>query len=222
VQRCHGAPRTCPSAAFRPGWRPRWPAARRKPARDQPTKELAPERVGLGRADVEANHFPASSLMDGVGDHHALARDAAAVADLLDLGVDGQIRITALQRARAERLDLLVEQPSDPAHLARADPQAEALDQLIDPPCGDTAHVGLLHHRHQRLLGALARLQEAREVAALPELGDLQLDLARAGVPAPRATGDATPPGADQPRPSEMSDRPGAQRRRATTRFPGR
>jgi hypothetical protein len=34
--------------------------------------------------------------VDGVGDNDALARDAATVADLLDLGVDGQIRITAL------------------------------------------------------------------------------------------------------------------------------
>ena len=41
-------------------------------------------------------------------------------------------------------------------------------------------------HAHERLLGALARLQERREVAALTDLGDLQLDLPRAGVPPPR------------------------------------
>ena len=44
--------------------------------------------------------------------------NAAAVADLLDLGVDEQIRVAALQRPLAERLDLLVEQPGDPADLA--------------------------------------------------------------------------------------------------------
>jgi hypothetical protein len=36
--------------------------------------------------------------------------------------------------------------------------------------------------REQRLLGAPARLKDAREVAALADLGDLQLDLARPGV----------------------------------------
>jgi hypothetical protein len=61
----------------------------------------------------------------------------------------------------------------------------QALDQLIDAARGDPAHVGLLHDRHQRLLAAFPWLQKAREVAALPQLGDLQLDLARARVPAP-------------------------------------
>jgi hypothetical protein len=55
--------------------------------------------------------------MDGVRDHHALAGDAAAVADLLDLRVDEQIRVAALQPALAERPHLLVEQPRDPTHL---------------------------------------------------------------------------------------------------------
>jgi hypothetical protein len=36
------------------------------------------------------------------------------------------------------------------------------------------------------LLTALARLQEAGEVASLTHLGDLQLDLTRPGVPPPR------------------------------------
>jgi hypothetical protein len=42
--------------------------------------------------------------------------------------------------------------------------------------------VRLLNHRKQRLLGAPARLKDAREGAALADLGDLQLDLARPGV----------------------------------------
>src|SRR5215211_850444 len=40
----------------------------------------------------------------------------------------------------------------------------------------------LLNQREQLLLGAPARLKDAREVAALADLGDLQLDLARPGV----------------------------------------
>jgi hypothetical protein len=35
--------------------------------------------------------------------------------------------------------------------------------------------MGLLDHGRQRLLGGTPRLEEGREVAALPELGDLQV-----------------------------------------------
>src|SRR5919198_3440119 len=74
----------------------------------------------------------------------------------------------------------------DAAHLRPRDAQPKRPDQLIRPPRRDAAGVRLLHHRHERLLGALARLQERREVAAPPELRDLQLDLAGARVPPPR------------------------------------
>jgi hypothetical protein len=57
-----------------------------------------------------------------MSDDNRLARDAAAVADLFDLGVDEQIRVAALQRALAERLDLLIEQASDATDLALGDP----------------------------------------------------------------------------------------------------
>jgi hypothetical protein len=52
-----------------------------------------------------------------VGDDHAFALHAATVADLLDLGVQEQVDLAALQRARAERLDLLVQSGTDPADL---------------------------------------------------------------------------------------------------------
>jgi hypothetical protein len=65
--------------------------------------------------------------------------------------------------------------------------QAELFDQPVDLAGGDPVDIGLLHHRDQGLLGAPTRLQEAREVAALAQLGDGQLDLADPGVPGPRA-----------------------------------
>src|SRR5215207_1619555 len=120
-----------------------------------------------------------------MGDHQRLVDHAAAVADLLDLRVQEQVRIAALQRPRPERLDMLVERLADPADLRLGDPQAEALDQLVDAPRRDPADIGLLDHAQQRLLGALARLQDAREVAAPADLGDLQLDLARTRIPTP-------------------------------------
>ena len=87
-------------------------------ARDEAAQELAPERLGLRLADVQADDLAPAGLVHGVRDHDALALHAAAVADLLDLRVDEQIRVAALQRPLAERLDLLVEQPGDPADLA--------------------------------------------------------------------------------------------------------
>ena len=67
-------------------------------ALDQAAQEVGPERLGLGLADVEAENLAAAGLMDAVGDHQRLGDHAAAVADLLDLGVEEQIRVGALQR----------------------------------------------------------------------------------------------------------------------------
>jgi hypothetical protein len=50
--------------------------------------------------------------------------------------------------------------------LALRDAQAERLHHLVDLARRDAGDVGLLDHGHERLLGAAARLQEAREVGA--------------------------------------------------------
>ena len=155
-------------------------------ALDQAAEEVGPERLGLGLADIDREDLAAARLMDAVRDHQRLVDHAAAVADLLDLRVQEQVRVAALQRPRPERLDVLIQRAADAADLALADPQAEALDQLVDAPRRDAADVGLLHDGQQRLLGTPARLQNAREVAALADLGDLQLDLPGARVPPPR------------------------------------
>src|SRR5215213_3977230 len=125
--------------------------------------------------------------MDPMRDHERLVDDATAVADLLDLGIEEQIGVGALQRPGAERLDVLVEQPADPAHFALGHAQPEALDELVDAARGNPTDIGLLDDREQRLLRAPARLQERWEVAAPAQLGDLQLDRPRTRLPLPRA-----------------------------------
>jgi hypothetical protein len=42
-------------------------------------------------------------------------------------------------RPGPERLHVLIESAADPAHLVLADPQAEALDELVDAPRRDDA-----------------------------------------------------------------------------------
>jgi hypothetical protein len=79
----------------------------------QPSEELSPERLRLRRADIQADDLPPPGLVHGVRDHHALALNAAAVTNLLDLRVDEQIRVAALQRPRPERVHLLVEALTD-------------------------------------------------------------------------------------------------------------
>src|SRR3984885_12056903 len=58
------------------------------------------------------------------------------------------------------------------------------LHQEIDRAGGDALHIGLLDDRGQGLLRRPAGFEEAREVAALAQLRDPQLDRARPGLPA--------------------------------------
>ena len=78
-------------------------------ASDEPAQELGPEGLRVALADVERDHLAPARLVHAVGDHEALAHDAPAVSDLLDLRVEPEVGIAALERAGAERLDLLVE-----------------------------------------------------------------------------------------------------------------
>ena len=80
--------------------------------------------------------------------------------------------------------DLAVDLPAQPADLALGDAaHAHRLDQIVDRAGRDALDVGLLDHRGERLLGHPARLEKAREVAALAQLRDAQLDRAGAGLP---------------------------------------
>src|SRR5438067_13597612 len=68
-------------------------------------------------------------------------------------------------------------------NLRLADPrQPHRLHQIIDPARRHAADPGLLDHRDQRLLRALAGFQKRREIAAVPQLRDAQLQRSQAGV----------------------------------------
>ncbi len=115
-----------------------------QPAPHQAAQKVAPKGLRFGLADVEADHLAAAGLVDAIGDHDALAANAAAVADLFDLGVEPQVWVAAVQGPGPERLDLLIEAGGDPRDLRAGDPEPERLDQLVDAASGDPADVGLL------------------------------------------------------------------------------
>ena len=108
-------------------------------AGDEAAEELGPERFGLGLADVDREDLPPPALMDAVRDDERLGDDAAAVADLLHLGVQEQVGVAALQRPRPERLDVLIQRLADAADVRLGDPQPEPLDELVDAPRRDAA-----------------------------------------------------------------------------------
>jgi hypothetical protein len=87
-----------------------------------------------------------------VGDDHAPPHHPAPVTDLLDLGVEEQLGVAALERALAEGLDLVIEQSAAARDLRTRAPKAERLDELVDAPGRDAAHVGLLDDRYRGLL----------------------------------------------------------------------
>ena len=157
-------------------------AAQAAPA--QLAQELGPEGLGLRGADLHAEHLAPAVAVDADGDDRGNRDDAAVLADLHVGGVDPQIGPVALDRPVEEGLHLLVDLLAQPADLALGDAaHAHRLDQIVDRAGRDALDVGFLDHRGQRLLGHPPRLQEAGKVAALPQLGDAQLDRAGARLP---------------------------------------
>ena len=75
---------------------------------------------------------------------------------------------------------------TDTRHLALGDTLTpQGLDQVIHPPCGYPFHVGLLDHSQQSSLAATPWLQQAREVAPLSKLRDVQIHNPYPGIPRP-------------------------------------
>src|SRR5438270_8640631 len=68
-------------------------------------------------------------------------------------------------------------------NLRLADPgQPHRLHQIVNPPGRHAPDPRLLDYRDQRLLRALAGFQKRREVAALPQFRDAQLQRAEPGI----------------------------------------
>src|SRR4029450_3386733 len=96
-------------------------------------------------------------------------------------------RVAALQRPLPEEAYLLVQPFAQPGDLVLGQSgDAQLLHQPIHPPGADAVDVGLLDDRDQGLVAPPARFQEAREVGALAQPGDRQLQLAHPRIPGAR------------------------------------
>ena len=147
-------------------------------------QELGPEGLGLGGADGHAEDLAPAIAVDADGDDDGDRDDAAVAAHLYVGGVEPDIRPIAFERPVEEGLHLAVDLAAQPGHLALGDAgHAHGLDQVVDRAGRDALDVGFLDHRGQCLLGHPPWFEEAREVAALAQLRDTQLDGAGAGLP---------------------------------------
>jgi hypothetical protein len=177
-------------------------------AADHALEEARPERPGLAWADVQADDLASAFGVGGHGDYRRHRDDPPALALAQPDGIQPEIGPFPAQGAVEEGVHPLVDVPAQPGNRALAEPgQPHRLHQVVHPPGRDPTDPGFLDHRHQRLLRGLPRLQEGREVAALAQPGDPQLQAAQAGVQRPVAVAIAVgrpiaaafvPPGADQ------------------------
>lgn len=178
-------------ASTRPAWasemtswtpdRPRAIRERRKASQPAPV---------LGGGDVQAEDLAVTVGVDADRDQCVDVDDPAAFADLLGERIDPDERVRAgVQGPVAEGCDLIVQVLGHRADLGLGQlGDAEGLGELLDSAGGDPEQVGGGDHRDQGLFGPATSFQQpVREVAALPQLGDGELDGPGAGVPLARA-----------------------------------
>src|SRR5262245_6223507 len=184
-QRCQVAFRTFPTAALMPSWASEITSLTpRSPAREL-AQERGPERLRVGRADVEPKDFAPSVTVHADRDDRCNRDDAPVLAHLHVGGVDPQVRPIAFERSLQEGLHLLIDLRAQPRYLALGDAaHAHGLHQIVHRAGGDALDIGLLHHCRERFLGHPPRLEKAREVGVLAQLGNAKLV---AGLPTPIA-----------------------------------
>jgi hypothetical protein len=100
--------------------------------------------------------------------------------------IQPQVGVTrGIERSTTEGLDLGVQRGADATDLpAGKVGDTQRRHQVLDATRRHAADVGLLHHAQQCPLGTAPRLEQAREVAALTQPGDVEIEAADAGVPA--------------------------------------
>ena len=146
-------------------------------------QELRPEGFRLGRPGTQADDLAATVGVHGHGDYGRDGDDAPALPNLQVGGVEPEIGPVADERPVQELADAVVDVLAQLRDGALRDPrQAHGLHQVIDAPGGDAADPSFLYDSDEGLLGRAARLEEAREIGTLPQLGHAQVQRAQPGV----------------------------------------
>jgi hypothetical protein len=119
----------------------------------------------------------------GHGDYGRDRHDPSALAHLQVGRIQPDVGPLAGQRAVQELADALVDVLAQLRDRALRDAvQPHRLHQLVDAAGRDATNPRLLDDGNQRLLRGLAGIEEAREVAALPELRHPQVQPAQTGI----------------------------------------
>ena len=156
-----------------------------RPSSGQRPQEGQPERAVLAGAHVHTQDLTLPVGIDPRRHHHADVDDATALPNLLGQAVQPHVGVgTTVQGPTQETLHHFVQLLADARHLAAGDAVAtQGLDQIVHPPSGHSFYIGLLDDGQQGLLAAPPRFQQAGEVAAFPQLGNVQRHGAHPGIP---------------------------------------
>ena len=143
----------------------------------QRPQEGQPERAVLAGAHVHTQNLTLPVGIDPRRHHHADVHDATALPNLLGQAVQPHVGVgTTVQGPTQETLHHFVQLLADARHLAAGDAVAtQGLDQIVHPPSGHAFYIGLLDDGQQGFLAAPPWFQQAGEVAAFPQLGNVQL-----------------------------------------------
>src|SRR5499427_122054 len=149
------------------------------------------------------------SLFGRDSDYRGNRDDAAALTLLQVGGIEPQIRPLAGERAIEKGMHAFVDLLAQFGDLRLADPrQPHRLNQIVDTAGRHAADPRFLDHRDQRLLRTLAGFEKRREIAALPQFWDPQLQRAEPGIegalavaiaPGAPLAGALVAPGTNQP-----------------------
>lgn len=138
-------------------------------------QERRPEGLGLGGADIHAQHLAASVVVDSDGENDSDGDDAAVLAHFHIGRVDPDVGPFTLDGAVEECLDPFVDLFAQARHLALRNPvHPHGLDQIVDGAGRNALNIGFLNNGRKRLLGHATRFEKAGKVAALAQLRDSQ------------------------------------------------
>ncbi len=157
-----------------------------QPPGDEAAEERRPARSILGGDHVDAEDLAVAVGVHAGRDHRRDRDDPAALAHLVEERVEPEVGVGALIEGAVPELGhLLVEVLRELGDLGLAHPlDPHRAHEVVDAPGGHALDVGLADHRDERLLGAPAWFEEARQVGTFAQLRHLEADRAGPGVPA--------------------------------------